>query len=59
MDKDNTSEAGSEEQDNNTIEISEASDEIEDEHEESSCISLLGDTHTADPYITKVTGGEK
>ena len=59
MDKDNTSEAGSEEQDNDAIEIPEALDEIEDEHEESSCISSLGDTRTADPYSTKVTGGEK
>ena len=52
----------SEEQDNNAIEMPEASAGI-DEHEGSSHVSLLGDTCTADPCLKRsrlrVTGGEK
>ena len=50
----------SEEEDNDTMEMPEASAEI-DERGGSSCVSLLGDTHTADPCITRsrVTGGER
>ena len=53
----------SEEQDSDAIEMPDASAEIEDEHEGSSRISLLGDTCTADPCLRrsrlKVTGGER
>ena len=62
LDEGNTSEAGSEEQNNDTIEMSEASAKIEDEHEESSRVSLFGDTCTADPCIIRrlrVTGEER
>ena len=59
LDKENTSE----EQDNNAIEMPEASAEIEDERKGSSRVSLLGDTCTADPYLRRsrlrVTGGER
>ena len=59
MDEENTSE----EQDNDAIEMPEASAEIEDECEGSSHVSLLGDTCTADPCIRRsrliVTGGER
>ena len=59
LDKENTSE----EQDNDAIEMPEASAEIEDEHEESSRVSLLGDTCTADPCLRRsrlrVSGGER
>ena len=58
-DKENTSE----EQDNDAIEMPETSAETEDEHEGSSCVSLLGDTCTADPCLRRsrlrVTGGER
>ena len=57
LDEENTSE----EQDNDAIEIPEASAEIEEEHEGSTCISLLGDTCTADPCLrrSRVTEGER
>ena len=57
LDEENTSE----EQDNDAIEMPEASSEIEDECEGSSHISLLGDTCTADLCIrrSRVTGGER
>ena len=58
-DEENTSE----EQDNDAIEMPEASAEIEDEREGSFRVSLLGDTCTADPYLRRsrlrVTGGER
>ena len=61
LDEENTSEAGSKEQGNNAIEMPEASAKIENEREESSCISLLGDTCTGDPCIrrSRVNGGER
>ena len=57
LDKENTSE----EQGNDAIEMPEASAEIEDECEGSSCVSLLGDTCTVDPCLkrSRVTGGER
>ena len=57
LDEENTIE----ERDNDAIEMPEDSAEIEDEHEGSSRISLLGDTCTADPCIRRlrVTGGER
>ena len=58
-DEENTSE----EQDNDAIEMPEASAEIEDEREGSFRANLLGDTCTADPYLRRsrlrVTGGER
>ena len=49
------------EQDNDAIEMLEASAEIENEREGSSCISLLDDRCTADPCLrrARVTGGER
>ena len=49
LDEENTSE----EQDNDVIEKPEASAGIEDNCERSSCISVLGDTCTANPCIRK------
>ena len=51
----------SEEQDNDAIEMPEASAEIENECEGSSRVSFLGDTCTADPCLRRLrlTGGER
>ena len=59
LDEENISEAGSEVQNDNTIKVPEALTEIEDKHEGSFRVSLLGDTYTADPCIRRVTGGER
>ena len=59
FDEENTSEAGSEEQGNNATEMLEASAEIEDDLEGSSCVSLMDDIYTAGPCIRRVTEGER
>ena len=53
LDEENISEAGSEVQNNNTIKILEALAEIEDKHEGSFHVSLLGDMYSR-PLLTHV-----